>query len=52
MPFNAPSPAPDLDKVIILMTDGENTQNRWSSSQSAIDARTQKACDNAQGDRH
>ena len=46
MPFNAPSPAPDLDKVIILMTDGENTQNRWSSSQSAIDARTQKACDN------
>jgi Flp pilus assembly protein TadG len=46
MPFNAPSPAPDLDKVIILMTDGQNTQNRWSSSQSSIDARTQKACDN------
>jgi Flp pilus assembly protein TadG len=45
-PFNAPPPATDLDKVIILMTDGENTQNRWSSSASAIDARTQKACDN------
>jgi Flp pilus assembly protein TadG len=46
-PFNAPAPAPDLDKVIILMTDGENTQNRWTSSSSSIDARTQKACDNA-----
>jgi Flp pilus assembly protein TadG len=46
-PFNAPSPAPDLDKVIILMTDGENTQNRWTSSTSSIDSRTQKVCDNA-----
>ncbi len=45
-PFNAPAPAPDLDKVIILLTDGENTQNRWTSSSSVIDARTQKACDN------
>jgi Flp pilus assembly protein TadG len=45
-PFNAPAPAPDLDKVIILMTDGDNTQNRWSSTASAIDARTSKACDN------
>ena len=41
-PFNAPAPAPDLDKVIILLTDGENTQNRWSSSASAIDARTRR----------
>jgi Flp pilus assembly protein TadG len=45
-PFNAPAPAPDLDKVIVLMTDGENTQNRWTSSATSIDARTQKACDN------
>jgi uncharacterized protein YegL len=45
-PFNAPAPAADLDKVIILMTDGQNTQNRWSSTASVIDARTQKACDN------
>ena len=45
-PFSAPSPSPDLDKVIILLTDGENTQNRWTSSTSSIDARTQKACDN------
>jgi hypothetical protein len=33
--------------VIILLTDGQNTQNRWSSSTSPIDARTQKVCDNA-----
>jgi Flp pilus assembly protein TadG len=45
-PFSAPAPGPDLDKAIILMTDGDNTQNRWSSSQSSIDARTQKACEN------
>ncbi len=45
-PFNAPSPAPDLDKVIVLLTDGQNTQNRWSSSSSSIDTRTQKVCDN------
>lgn len=45
-PFNAPAPATDLDKVIVLMTDGENTQNRWTSNSSSIDARTTKACDN------
>jgi hypothetical protein len=32
--------------VVILLTDGLNTQNRFSSNQSSIDARTQKACDN------
>jgi Flp pilus assembly protein TadG len=49
-PFNAPAAAPDLDKVIILLTDGTNTQNRWTSSSTSIDARTQKACDNAKAD--
>jgi Flp pilus assembly protein TadG len=39
-------PAPDLDKVVILLTDGTNTQNRWSSSESSIDARTALACTN------
>jgi Flp pilus assembly protein TadG len=46
-PFNAPALAPDLDKVIILLTDGQNTQNRWTSTTSSIDSRTQKVCDNA-----
>jgi Flp pilus assembly protein TadG len=40
-------PAPDKDKVIVLLTDGTNTQNRWSSSESSIDARTSLACTNA-----
>jgi Flp pilus assembly protein TadG len=45
-PFNAPAEAPDIDKVLVLLTDGENTQNRWTNSTSSIDARTEKACDN------
>jgi uncharacterized protein YegL len=40
-------PAPDLDKVIIMLTDGDNTQDRWSTSQSTIDGRMQMACANA-----
>ena len=39
--------APDKDKVIVLLTDGDNTQNRWTSSGSSIDARTALACANA-----
>lgn len=34
----------DLNKYIILMTDGENTQNRWTSNSSSIDARTAATC--------
>jgi len=49
-PFNAPTPSTDLDKVVILLTDGDNTQNRWSSTQSVIDARTDKVCTNAKAD--
>jgi Flp pilus assembly protein TadG len=45
-PFYAPPAAPDRDKVVVVLTDGNNTQNRWTSSGSSIDARTQKACDN------
>ena len=36
-PMNAPPASQDLDKVIILLTDGDNTQNRWTSSTSSID---------------
>jgi len=45
-PFNASAPQTDLDKVIILLTDGDNTQNRWSKNQGTIDARTKLACAN------
>jgi len=43
----ASDPSPDRDKVVVLLTDGTNTQNRWSSSESSIDARTSLACTNA-----
>lgn len=39
-------PKPELDKVIILLTDGTNTRNRWTGSSTAIDLRTKSACDN------
>ena len=45
-PFHAPVLAPDVQQIIILLTDGDNTENRYSSNQNAIDARTKKACDN------
>jgi Flp pilus assembly protein TadG len=34
----------DVTKSIVLMTDGDNTQNRWTSTASLIDARTQLVC--------
>ena len=47
-PFTAPAKDPNYDyqDVIILLSDGENTQNRWYNSQSQIDARQQMTCDN------
>ena len=42
-------PSPDKDKVIVLLTDGDNTQNRWTTSGSSIDARTAAACTNVKG---
>ncbi len=34
----------NVSKVMILMTDGENTENRWTNSSTSIDARTKLAC--------
>jgi uncharacterized protein YegL len=45
-PFNAPPAEQNLDKVVVMLTDGQNTQNRWTTSESSIDTRTKKACDN------
>ncbi len=46
-PFTVPSFDPDYEykTVIILLTDGLNTENRWTTSQWQIDAREQKTCD-------
>lgn len=37
----------DVIKAMIVLTDGDNTEDRWSGSQSAIDARTRSTCDMA-----
>ncbi|QCK87667.1 VWA domain-containing protein [Phreatobacter aquaticus] len=37
---------PDLERIIILLTDGDNTQNRWTTNGNSIDARTDLACTN------
>ena len=48
-PFNAPAKDPNYiyKDAIILLTDGFNTQNRWYSNASQIDARQKILCDNA-----
>jgi Flp pilus assembly protein TadG len=48
-PFNAPAKDPNYTNkdVIILLSDGLNTQNRWYSNASQIDARQKILCDNA-----
>ncbi len=43
-PYNAGTLPPDTTMVLIILSDGLNTQNRWSSSQSDIDAREKLAC--------
>jgi Flp pilus assembly protein TadG len=47
-PFTAPPMDPNYKytQAIILLTDGLNTENRWSTSQSSIDARQQLTCNN------
>ncbi len=42
----AKEPAPDREKVIVLLTDGQNTKNRWTNQTSKIDERTELACAN------
>ena len=47
-PFTIPPMDPNYKytQAIILLTDGLNTQDRWYSTQSAIDTRQQKTCAN------
>lgn len=40
-----PSGTSDTVKIMIVMTDGENTKNRWNSASAQIDVRTRMACD-------
>ena len=47
-PFTAPAMDPNYTytQVIILLTDGLNTQDRWYTSQNSIDARQTLTCSN------
>ena len=50
VPFNAPAKDTanyTYKDAIVLLSDGLNTQNRWYSSATNIDARQKKLCDNA-----
>jgi Flp pilus assembly protein TadG len=48
-PYNAPAKDPNFiyKDAIVILSDGLNTQNRWYSSASQIDARQKILCDNA-----
>lgn len=47
-PFSIPAMDPNYQykQVIILLSDGLNTEDRWYTTASSIDTRQQKACDN------
>ena len=47
-PFTIPPVDPDkkYQTVIILLTDGLNTEDRWYTTQTSIDNRQKKTCDN------
>jgi hypothetical protein len=47
-PFTAPPMDPNYtySQVIVLLSDGQNTENRWYNSQSSIDARQKLTCAN------
>jgi len=46
-PLNAGTLPADTHQVIIILSDGLNTQNRWTTSQTSIDAREHLVCSNA-----
>ena len=43
----APFGSSDAKKYMVIITDGYNNQNRFSSSVAAVDARTKLACEAA-----
>lgn len=46
-PMNAGTLPQGTQQAIILLTDGLNTRNRWTTDRASIDAREDKSCDNA-----
>ena len=47
LPEAAPASTPLLSKYMILLTDGDNTQNRFGDNQTTMDQRTEAACTSA-----
>jgi hypothetical protein len=45
-PLNAPAKSTDMKQIVVLMSDGQNTENRWYEDQAQIDARQAIACKN------
>jgi Mg-chelatase subunit ChlD len=45
-PLNAPPKPADTRQIIILFSDGMNTENRWWTDQGSIDARQKITCEN------
>jgi Flp pilus assembly protein TadG len=45
-PFDNPAMPADAQQVIVMLTDGLNTENRWTTDPTKIDARTAKVCAN------
>lgn len=50
LPEAAATNTPRLTKYMILLTDGDNTQNRFGDSQNTMDKRTEAACTSAKAD--
>lgn len=50
-PLTGASGKPEVKRYMILLTDGVNTQNRWSYNSGEIDNRTRLACGNVKADK-
>lgn len=49
-PLHAGSLPPKTERILILLTDGVNTENRWTTNTSSIDDRTARVCSNIKSD--
>lgn len=49
-PLSAAVAGDKTERVIVLLTDGENTENRWTSDDAQIDAKMETICENIKAD--
>lgn len=50
-PLNGASGKPEVNRYMILLTDGVNTQNRWTYNSGDIDSRARLACNSVKADK-